>query len=102
MTEKPECLKCGRELEESARTGRPRSWCSVGCRRAAEYEVRRASRRLEKLEERASDLRHSRSTIRDWLGRTREEALADVEGELREAEERLRALLDAGTKGLGE
>lgn len=103
MTEKPTCLKCGRELEDSARSGRPRSWCSTGCRRAAEYELRRLSRRLQALEERASALRHSRdSGRRDWLGRTHAEALGDVEAEVREAEGRLRLLLDAGTKGLGE
>ena len=52
MTEKVaqrQCRYCNRELHE-AKIGRPRDYCSVGCRRAAEYEIPRVSRRLEELE----------------------------------------------------
>lgn len=47
MTEK--CRKCGADLPVST-SGRPATYCSTGCRRAAEYEIRRPSRRLESLE----------------------------------------------------
>jgi len=102
MTEKPSglstkltppCLKCGEPLPGRAKTGRPAIYCSEGCRRAAEFELRRLQRHLEALEERRSELRHSRSSVRDWLARTPQQALADTEAEIAEAEGRLRLLL---------
>jgi hypothetical protein len=44
-----ECVKCGTELSVPE-TGRPPRYCSKGCRRAAEYEIRRLQRHLEDLE----------------------------------------------------
>jgi sugar-specific transcriptional regulator TrmB len=93
------CLKCGGPLSQPP-TGRPRSYCGPACRQAAAYEIKRLQRRLEALEERASRLRHERETgVKDWLGRTRAEALADVEAEIAAAEERLRALLAGASEG---
>ena len=43
------CLKCRTPLTPTA-AGRPPSYCSTGCRRAAEYELRRIQRHLERLE----------------------------------------------------
>ena len=43
------CRYCGTPLAKPKR-GRPPRYCSVGCRRASEYEVRRCNRRLETLE----------------------------------------------------
>ena len=43
------CLKCRTPLTPTA-VGRPPSYCSTGCRRAAEYELRRIQRHLERLE----------------------------------------------------
>jgi hypothetical protein len=43
------CKKCGRDLELPP-TGRPPDYCSKGCRRAVEYELRRIQRRLEAAE----------------------------------------------------
>jgi len=97
--EKQGCLKCAGPLPEQAATGRPPSYCSEGCRRAAEFEIRRLNRRLERLEERVSELRHSRSSTRDWLCRTPQQALADTEAEIAEAEGRLRALLGGEADG---
>jgi hypothetical protein len=34
----------------SSGVGRPRAYCSEGCRRAAEYELRRVERAIEKVE----------------------------------------------------
>lgn len=98
MAEKLACVKCGGPLEKPA-TGRPPRWCSTACRRLAEYELRRINRRLEKLEGRASRLRHSPDVgAKDWLGRTHAQALAGTQAEIVEAETRLRALLDASAR----
>ena len=100
--EKVACLKCGGPLPERPATGRPPAYCSVACRRAAEFEIRRLNRRLETLETKASALRHGRDTgIRDWQGRTPQMALADAEGEIADAEARLRALLAGEEDGPG-
>lgn len=45
------CVMCGRALTQPS-TGRPRRYCSTGCRRAADLEVRRLDRRLDQLEQR--------------------------------------------------
>ena len=86
------CVKCGVPLDQPT-TGRPRIFCGPVCRQAAAYEIQRLNRHLMALEERASELRHSRSSIRDWLSRTPQQALADTEAEIAEAEDRLRLLL---------
>jgi hypothetical protein len=52
------CKKCGRDLPgASSGAGRPRDYCTDGCRRATEYAIGRLNRRLENLETRESDLR---------------------------------------------
>lgn len=88
------CQKCGRPLEKP-RTGRPPRWCSKGCRRAAEYEITRLQRRLQSLEDEREKRRGEKNRDgRDWLGRTHAEYARALEEGIREAEERLRALLD--------
>lgn len=59
------CRYCGHSVKSGGR-GRPPLYCSVGCRRASEYEIRRLSRRLERLED-----------MQDALGR--ESALLEAE-----------------------
>ncbi len=53
MTEKISgvCRYCGEKVPERAGRGRPHLYDSIGCRRAAGYEIRRLSRRLERLED---------------------------------------------------
>lgn len=51
MAAKLICAKCGAPLDKPSGAGRPRRFCSSGCKRAAEHEVRRLNRRLEHLEE---------------------------------------------------
>lgn len=51
----PTCVKCSRPLER-ARTGRPPRWCGKACRRAAEAEIRRTSKRIAENEERCDQL----------------------------------------------
>ena len=50
------CRRCGAALGSQGR-GRPAVYCSPACRRAAEFEVRRLTRRLDALEVQASTAR---------------------------------------------
>ncbi len=84
------CRKCGREVPESVGPGRPRSYCSTGCRRAMEYETRRLQTALDAIEE---QLRWCRL---GWNGRSESQSSKyDTERERLEA--RLRELLDDET-----
>lgn len=79
------CRKCSAPLEgRTGKPGRPRSYCSVGCRRSAEREIRRADRAIEQMEERARWAR---------INGGRAPALARFESERVRLEERLRELL---------
>ncbi len=49
-TETDGCPKCGAEVPKPAGPGRPATYCSSARRRAAEFELRRAQRRLESAE----------------------------------------------------
>jgi hypothetical protein len=51
------CPQCGRSIKPAPGVGRPKTFCSVACRRAAEFEIRRCNERLAYLERLASDLR---------------------------------------------
>jgi hypothetical protein len=53
----PGCRKCGAALAGRAGAGRPASYCSKGCRRAAEYELRRVQDALAAVEKRAMEHR---------------------------------------------
>lgn len=91
-------MKCGRP-RTAPKTGRPPTYCGDGCRRAAEYELRRIQRHLERLEAERRELQRSRVTPehfqwRDPCNRTPEEARGDVDREIAELEGRLRALVE--------
>jgi len=84
---KTTCVKCGKEIEGQTTTGRPKDYCSTGCRRAAEYEKNRINSRMGKLEDLLSSAR---------LGCGFDPA-SDVEklkAEIAIYEERLRVLLN--------
>lgn len=85
------CLKCGKAIQEQAATGRPKSYCSVGCRRAAEHEIRRINSLLGKLE---GDL----SNARLGCGWDTDKTSKKLECEIALQESRLRALLDAAAE----
>lgn len=87
------CIKCCKPLEKPA-TGRPPSYCSTACRRAAEYELKRLQRHLERLETEGEELRHSRIKLGDWLGRSHRQQVNDNRKAIARAEERLRDLLE--------
>jgi len=82
----PVCVKCSRPLPERSGPGRPALYCSTACRRAAEYELRRAQSALEQVEEQV------RACGFGWYGRTAADApMYDAERVRLEA--RLRLLL---------
>jgi hypothetical protein len=95
------CRQCGTALTKPP-TGRPPRWCSVGCRRAAEYEIRRISRHLEQLEERVlrmpdvdqMQVGFKRKPVLDGFGRTTTQQKAFVREQIATLEARLRVLLD--------
>lgn len=77
------CLVCRKPLERPE-NGRPPSYCSTSCRRAAEYELRRLQRRLQALEDQASRERILGNAV-----------LAErISSEVKRAELRLLQLLD--------
>ncbi len=94
------CAACKGPIEQAA-SGRPRKFCSEGCRRSADLEVRRLDRQLDIAESRLRG-------ARDWLAKieagfasggtqTKPMAVFDVtRAELRVADlqSRLRTLLD--------
>lgn len=86
------CVKCGAELSAPP-TGRPPTYCSTGCRRATEYELRRLQRRLERLEEDLGWLRPLRPDVFTIYGKAGP-AVAQVTADIAEAEARMRELLD--------
>jgi hypothetical protein len=100
MTEKvaSKCRYCGNPLSEPRGMGRPSTYCNRACRRAAQYEVRRASRRIESLEAERDRLERQMAAQDDnprVLARLQPEhnvAAAQVE----RARLRLRDLLDTG------
>jgi hypothetical protein len=92
------CLKCGLQIQVGEKTkGRPKSYCSIGCRRAAELEIRRLDSRIADLEDQVT-----RARLPGYLVLTPAEVL---HGEITRLEARLRHLLngehlpDSGTDG---
>lgn len=81
------CRKCGADVARTAGAGRPALFCSVGCRRSAEYERRRVQAALEQVEE---QLRWCRFR---WSGRS-EADVPKFDAERMRLEGRLRELLD--------
>ena len=54
-----ECLTCGRPLPARTGRGRPLQYCGAGCRRGAEFEIRRIDRHIAGLEKHLSWLRRT-------------------------------------------
>jgi hypothetical protein len=73
---------------QAQHTGRPRSCCFSGCRRAAEKEISRLNDRLQNLEARQMEARLG-------CGMFNARDLANLEAETERAEPSLSALLDA-------
>jgi hypothetical protein len=98
------CCKCSAPLPDSAGPGRPASYCGTACRRAGAFEIRRATDRLQRLEDQRSTLRISLSGggdlapdlpaegRRHWRSVWRRQ-LAALEAEIARDEARVRDLL---------
>ncbi len=82
------CMKCGSPLPAAAATGRPAVYCSAGCRRAAELEIKRLQTRLINMEAKASN-------VRLGYGLPGRGDLERITAEIDLAESRLRELLAA-------
>jgi hypothetical protein len=90
------CRKCGAPIRNVATTGRPRRFCSLACRRAAEVAVRRLDRNLEALEATYLRERFNSSEVKYMSDlRTRSQYVNDLEKAIAEAEGRLKMLLEA-------
>jgi len=94
MTTTASCRKCGTSLPQPS-IGRPRTYCGVGCRRAAEREVRRLDNSIAALEGR--QLSH-RESVAFGNGRSEyhEAKIAHLDAEIATAEARMSVLLDTG------
>jgi hypothetical protein len=77
------CLICGADLPPQD-NGRPRRYCSTGCKRASEYERRRLQAQLDVLERYQRNLR--------VMGTERRQQQR-IQEEIRQAQARLVALL---------
>ena len=86
------CRKCRTPLPERApgAPGRPRIYCSTGCREATKLEIRRLDRAVEAVEEQIRFCRFG------WYGRTPADE-PHYEPERVRLEQRLRELLDDDT-----
>ncbi|MGH8659840.1 MAG: hypothetical protein ACREV4_15545 [Gammaproteobacteria bacterium] len=91
------CRSCGALLAKP-KAGQRQFYCSAGCRKSAEYEIRRVNRRLESLETSLSSMRiNPRDEFLEMIdGRTHSERVAAVEAELAILKARFRELLDDG------
>lgn len=84
------CIKCGSPVVDTTATGRPKYYCSMACRRAAEHQIGRINRLLGKLEEQASNARLG-------CGYPTPEHIQLLADEIAMQEARLRALLEGST-----
>lgn len=99
--EKPEaCLSCGNALQQPA-TGRPRSYCGVLCRRAAEYELRRVQSMLLQAERRELRAREEHE-LESYDRPATRRALKWWAGEVERLRARQRALLASVGDGAGD
>jgi len=94
MTTTASCRKCGTSLPPPS-TGRPRAFCGVGCRRAAEREVRRLDNAIGALEGRQLSHRES-AAFGNGRAEYHKSKIEYLRAEIASAEQRLRELLDTG------
>ncbi|MGH8607111.1 MAG: hypothetical protein ACREX9_06740 [Gammaproteobacteria bacterium] len=69
------------------------SYCSTGCRRLAEFAIRRVNRRLETLESRLSEFRLCPENSIFWMEDSKDEAILRIQGEIKIQNDLLRELL---------
>jgi hypothetical protein len=86
------CLICRTRLEQPA-TGRPRVYCGQACKRAAEYEIRRAQSLLLAAEKAELRYRGEWLTGPEWSANGARKAAHYWDLEAAKLRERLRTLL---------
>ena len=82
------CLICGTNIAAKP-TGRPPTFCSTGCRRMAEYDIKRLNATIVELEDQA---RRLRDPARIPYSKDAEHA-EFIQAEIGDAREKLRELL---------
>lgn len=88
------CAICSKPVESNAKTGRPKDYCSVVCRRMAEREILRIEKRIGELEHDLMGCR--RFPANTMLGEGRAgEVIIRIEAELKRQNDRFRLLLTA-------
>jgi len=90
------CLICKKPIEQK-NTGRPKEYCSTGCRRMAEREILRIEKRVSDLEKRLMELRTVKAGSRLASG-TVEEEIELFENELSNQNKRFKTLLETDTE----
>ncbi len=94
--ESQKCAVCSKKFPTSSKG---KKYCSEGCRRIAEFEIRRINRRLERLEDRRADEEMDVLApvhYNDMLGRSPEERLHTIETQIKAEKTRLAALVNSG------
>lgn len=89
------CASCGVEIEQHSGPGRPSVYCSDGCRRAAEFTIRRLLNRIDRAELEQREIKAGGWAGDDDERRTRLNALRRW---LKADEAKLRALLGANNQ----
>jgi hypothetical protein len=92
---RPTCRTCGEPLV-AASTGRPPAYCSVPCRKAAEYALRRSQGLLKRAEMRAQDAALAVHLAGEWQRGSVKKRLEFWQAEVERLQVALRELL-AGT-----
>jgi sugar-specific transcriptional regulator TrmB len=92
------CVICEQPFESTAKTGRPKEYCSVACRRMAEREILRIEKRIDSLEEELMRLR-CLSADTAMVGGRAWEVIERCEIELKNQNDRFRLLLSGAEDG---
>lgn len=90
-----DCIKCGLFFQTAATTGRPSDYCSISCRRSAEYEIGRINKRLANLEDDLVNEKRYKHNGANASGQRYPERLAALQEAISEGEARLKKLLSA-------
>ena len=96
------CRKRGADLAPREGAGRPAIYCSVGCRRATEFELRRHQKAIEVFEKDERAHRENMAVQPDHgpyccgRGEVKQRHLDRLEAEAGRLEARMRVLLDDG------
>lgn len=96
MTEKmpQSCRFCGAEVPQRSGRGRPAIYCRVGHRRAAEHEIARQGRRIERLQTLLDSAEREVAVSEPYVQDRPRRELEVITRQVQRAIERLVTLLD--------